>query len=147
MDGLDLNADWSGPACQDINDLRSLTYYYSVMSGFVISLTNFFFRFAIIYIIKSIGFETITEETVKIRLFVFAVQFFNSGILILLIGANIDFLPKINVLLHGPYSDFTSDWYKNIGNTIVTNMMFTAVYPIIEYFLFGGLNYLKKVKD
>lgn len=47
----------------------------------------------------------------------------------------------------GKYSDINEEWFADIGSIIVSSMVFTAVYPVIELFGFGGINLLKKLID
>ena len=43
----------------------------------------------------------------------------------------------------GKYSDINEEWFADIGSIVVSSMTFTAVYPIIELLLFGGINILR----
>ena len=47
----------------------------------------------------------------------------------------------------GKYSDINEEWFADIGSIVVSSMTFTAVYPIIELLLFGGINILKRFCD
>lgn len=75
-----------------------------------------------------------------VKIGVFLVSFFNSAFLILLMNADLGFLT-------GKYNDFTKEWYGDNGGIIVSSMVFTAVYPAIEWAIFGFLQYLKRVRD
>ena len=39
-------------------------------------------------------------------------------------------------LFHGPYTDFTADWYRDVGIIITKAMLISAVMPIIEFVMF-----------
>ena len=98
------------------------------------------FRYLLIFIIKSIGFHTQTLEMLIVKKGVFIISFFNSAFLILLMNAEIGFFS-------GKYNDFSKEWYADNGGIIVSSMLFTAVYPAIEWAIFGFLQYLKRVMD
>ena len=68
---------------------------------------------------------------------VFIVQFFNTAILLLLVNANLSEtrLWGLNKIFTGPYTDFSQDWYNDVGVIIVSTMVIGAIFPLIE---FGG---------
>lgn len=61
----------------------------------------------------------------------FAAQFFNTGILLLLINGNMtEHSPHfITKNIQGPFYDYMPDWYTNVGAKIVQTMMINAVLP------------------
>jgi hypothetical protein len=62
----------------------------------------------------------------------------------MLMSANFEFAPNI---FDGKYSDFNLDWFIDIGSIVVTSMLITAVYPLVELLGFGGILYLKRAAD
>lgn len=65
---------------------------------------------------------------------VFITQFFNTGILLLLSNLN---LTEIRIgwlssIFHGTYSDFSDEWYKDIGTTIVKAITVSAFMPLVD---------------
>jgi len=91
-----------------------------------------------------IGFKTSSSEIRFIKIAVFAVAFINNALLLMVMSANFEFAPT---LFDGKYSDFNLDWFIDIGSIVVTSMMFTAIYPLLELVGFGGILYLKRVAD
>ena len=71
------------------------------------------FRYSLISIVKDIGFETMTTEIRVIKVCVFYVSFFMSGLLVLLISANIK-----HTIFHGKFADFNNNWFEEIGSII-----------------------------
>lgn len=70
--------------------------------------------------------------------FIFIVQFINTDLIILFMNADLSqtgamFFEKFN---HGIHPDFTVDWYKDIGLTLINAMVFNIYFPIIEFFGF-----------
>lgn len=83
-------------------------------------------------------------------IFVFLIQFINTSIILLFINADlsqsgIPILDKIFVL--GYHSDFTVEWYKDVGKIITTLMIKNISWPIIEFFIFYGQRMVKRILD
>lgn len=56
----------------------------------------------------------------KITNGVFAAQFFNTAILILLVQANLqEVSPGLGQILNGQFRDYSPRWYTLVGNNIV----------------------------
>ena len=62
-------------------------------------------------------------------------QFFNTAVIIFLVSFDI-----FNLRIH-------TNWYATHAGTIVSAMIFTAVWPIIEVLLFGGIFKLLRYHD
>jgi hypothetical protein len=69
----------------------------------------------------------------------FFVQFFNTAIIILVVNASLDFMPSWSPILNGKYDDFTTEWYKQIGVSIILTMLIGIVSPHFA----NGLFYLR----
>ena len=68
----------------------------------------------------------------KITNGVFAAQFFNTAILILLVYANLEEVsPRLGNILDGQFRDYEPRWYTIVGNNIVQTMALTAIMPAI----------------
>lgn len=59
-------------------------------------------------------------------------QMINTIVLILLMGAKLDFIPIINQVFNGSYRDFTYQWYREIGSIYVTTMIILMFQGVIE---------------
>ena len=80
-----------------------------------------------IVIIKSItwvGEDTNSEQLSSITNGVFAAQFFNTGILLVLVNANLtEHEPHfITQFVKGPFYDYMPIWYAEVGEKIVQTM-------------------------
>ena len=119
--------------------LNSLKYF--------ITGVNFVLRTVCIKLVQWIGYPTETqqlEETTKVT---FAVQFFNTAFLLLLVNADMSEQPFSFGLSGGIESDFDKSWYKVIGNTLVATMIITMIFPIGEAFGFYALRLLFRFLD
>jgi hypothetical protein len=46
----------------------------------------------------------------------------------------------------GAYSDFTFQWYEDVGRIIVQTMVINVVFPVIEFFIFYGMRAFFRLK-
>lgn len=95
-------------------------------------MVNYVVRTTIEYLCDKIGFKTKTKSLNFKCKFIFAAQFINSVIIIVLLGANLSFIPFFGKLFNGMYRDFTHPWYDIIGSVFIITMAILAVSPIIE---------------
>ena len=103
---------------------------------------NFILRLFIIKLIIYIGKDTETEQTRLITNGVFIVQFFNTALLLLMVNANLSegepgFLNLFS--RQRGMTDFNSQWFNDIGTTLVGAMMFNVYWPVVEFFVFFGM--------
>lgn len=130
--------------CNDYKKLLIGTINTKFYLGIFLSLMTSITRYLIIFSIKWIGISSLSKETKRIKDAVFIFSFFNTGLLVLLINADFSYVSRF---FTGKYSDFNAEWYSDVGSTIISSLVFTAVYPIIEILLFGGINLLIKAAD
>jgi len=102
-------------------------------------------RFLLIKNVKLIGEETISQQTRSVKIAVFLTQFINTAILLLVYNANLTEhgFPFFSQILKGRFTDFSEDWYKDIGVTIVKALMIAAVLPVFEVLGFYVLGWVK----
>ena len=103
----------------------------------VIVVINMILKEITIALVTWIGYDTISELMTKINNGVFVALFFNTGILLLLVYANLSEVGFGFILeksLTGPYPDYTSDWYNVVGATLVSTMLLNSVMPPIFEF-------------
>ena len=116
----------------------------------IINIINFVIKVILIVLIASIREDTKSAMMRSIKVGVFVTQFFNTGVLILLASANLSEtkVPVLNELARGPYTDFTSEWYRDVGGIIVKAMVISAIMPLVEIVMFwclrNGLRWLDR---
>jgi hypothetical protein len=78
-----------------------------------------------------------TEEKASSIVKMFLVQFINTGLVLLLVNARISGvnLPSAFPIFAGRFSDFTVEWYKNVGSTISLTMFINIFTPHIGGFV------------
>jgi len=117
--------------------------------GIVITIINFVLRTIMIMLVVQIKEDTKTEQTRSIMMVIFIVQFFNTGILLLLVNANLSEtrLWGLNKIFTGPYTDLNGDWYNDVGGIITYAMTFGAIFPLIEFAGFWSLRAFTRFMD
>ena len=94
-----------------------------------------------------IGYPTETEKLEMTTKVTFAVQYFNTAFLLLLVGANMSEQPFSFGLNGGSFTDFNSTWFRTLGNTITGTMWFNAWFPILEALAYFGLRIFFRLLD
>ena len=137
------------PICNRIfeDKMKTLSANQAVTIGIV--AINFILRMIIIKLIIYIGKDTESEQTRLITNGVFIVQFFNTALLLLLVNANMSEQGSFFKLLSKDTGipDFNSQWFNEIGSTLVAAMLFNVYWPVIEFFVFAGIRTLKRMLD
>jgi len=66
---------------------------------------------------------------------VLVTQFFNTGLLTLLSTTNQieSSIPFLRSIFRGPYTDFNSQWFRQVGPIIVDAMLIASFMPLIEF--------------
>lgn len=72
---------------------------------------------------------------------VFIAQFFNTGILLILVNANFSDSGLPSGFFNREYPDFTSAWYTDIGSALTQTMLINAILPFIMIFVAIGMKF------
>jgi hypothetical protein len=110
---------------------------------------NFILRLFIIKLIIYIGKDTESEQTRLIANGVFIVQFFNTALLLLMVNANLSEQGSFFKIFSREKGipDFNSQWFNDIGTTLVGAMMFNVYWPVVEFFVFFGMRSTFRLMD
>jgi hypothetical protein len=96
-----------------------------------------------------VGEHTISEESSKIAISVFVLQFLNTGVLLLLVTANFKeqgFDPYH--WFDGPRTDFGMMWYLETGDTIVKTMVINNIFmPVVLEVINALVRMAKRKRD
>lgn len=133
------------PICEDFfSDKFKGTIIGYAITGVIIAV-NEVLRMAIIALITWVGEDTQSERLTSITNGIFFAQFFNTGLLLLLVNAN---LTEYGVtFMAGPYTDYTPDWYADVGATIVRTMVINSFMPYVNLCVAFILPSLKAYRD
>jgi hypothetical protein len=115
--------------------------------AYTIIIINYILRLAIVSESEKVGFSKVSDKGTFIKNNVFCVQFINTGIMVLFINMDKG-LQAIGLgFADGKYNDYSSSWYQNTGNTIVTAMVFNFQFPFIEYGMWLMQRVFRRVRD
>lgn len=125
------------PICEDFLNSYTTTLIVTNSVTIVIVVINLILKMITISLITWIGYDTYSELMTKITNGVFYALFFNTGILLLLVYANLGEVSLglgLSKTFKGPYPDYTAEWYKIVGGTLVSTMLLNAFMPPIYEF-------------
>ena len=90
-----------------------------------------------------------TLETEFIKYGVFIVYFCNTSLLYIFApwDSRETDSPALNRIFQGVYTDYNSNWFNDIGNTLAQTMFLNIFSPVIETFAFTGLRFAKRIVD
>ena len=93
---------------------------------------NIMLRTVAVKLITWIGYDTYSEQMTRIINGVFIVLFFNTGILLLLVNANLsDVSGWLGNIFDGRFYDYSPQWYVSVGDKLVQTMLLNAFMPPI----------------
>ena len=79
---------------------------------------------------------------------VLLVTFFNYGLLYIIAPANFNWIgAEEGSFFSGIYTDFTSQWFLDIGVLILETSAFNIIFPLIEFLLFLIIRVIKRCID
>lgn len=95
---------------------------------------NYVIRELIIYGVEFIKYDTNSEKLKQTTNTIFLAQFFNTGLILLLVNANLtEHSPKfITKFFNGAYYDYYPEWYADVGQKIVQTMMINSMLPYAD---------------
>ena len=127
--------------CKQFADDQVDSIAYSNAVKYLIIGINFVLRLILINICKYMAKTTESEQTELITNAVFVCQFFNTAVLLLIVNANLkpQEIPILSSVFQGNLSDFDSDWFNDIGNTLVGAMIFNIYFPVAEFLGFWAM--------
>ena len=123
-----------GSICEEAMQGFYFAFVLSKTFGVMVTLINVIFKQIVMRGIGVAKSTTVSHESQSIMLWLFIVQFFNTGLLLLLVSADLSqiWAPLQNVF-HGQYPDFTLEWYQELG-TLISNVMMIMIFtPFIEF--------------
>jgi len=117
-----------------------LVNYYQLQFFTNLSLIYvFILNYIVGYIYEALGpfskFKTVNEETQSIYIKTLIFQFLDFALVPILLQFNFD-IKWLNRwgIFKGPYTDFTPEWFRDIGDTLVMTMVLNAIIPsLLEY--------------
>lgn len=93
----------------------ALTNFVTVL----VAIINIVIRKLNINLIEAIGYETVSKQVSMIMQSVFYATFINTGIILLMTNAELQYSVLQWLPLHGQYPDLNENWYEEIGPQLI----------------------------
>lgn len=113
----------------------------------LVSVINFILKTVNIKSVQFIGLFTEGNQNSFIMSFYFVSSFLNTGIILLLVNANLEFSPISFVPIKNLYTDLDHYWYMDIGATFVKSQVILAGMPIPLFFGMKGMQVAFRMLD
>lgn len=122
--------------CTKISKFMTDTLINGIYISVVIAILNSILQSIITSFVENIGYDSHTIESEKVKFYMFLILFFNTGLIMMFIAANLNKqIPIIGHYFKGQYKDFTSNWFVIIGAQVVLNSLGDLVSPPIAYYV------------
>jgi hypothetical protein len=137
----------SDPLCTTWLSSKRVGFGLTSAVSYGIVLFNIIIREVNIVLIRKIGYHTVSAETSAVFLAIFIATFLNTGLLILLTGANTQSTILSWIPLKGTYTDLTQNWYLDIGPALISTMTLNSIYPYIDIGISFGMKLAFRLLD
>lgn len=125
------------------------TTYLGLGITFSVLAFNFILRTIIIKLITWVGYDTHSETLARVTNGVFIAQFFNTGLLLVLVNANLSEhpIPLLASWLRGPFYDYMPRWYVDVGYKLVQTMLINSILPYVTVGKLIAMAFVKRMLD
>ena len=93
------------------------------MVSIAITIANFLFEKVLEWIAKFESPHTKTAALISTIMKIFVVEYINTAVIILLMNMRLNVTIFGIPVIAGKYSEFSTDWYRMVGSTIVLTMI------------------------
>ena len=137
--------------CQGLNDpncqqwIKENVFVYLV--SIAISITNILIDKILKLISQFESPHTKTSQLISTMIKVFVVEFINTAVIIFLVNFNLDISIFNMPIIDGNYTEFSVEWYRVVGSTIVLTMLIRTVSPHIATIAQVCITGLKRCYD
>ena len=137
---------------KDETELVSFAGFLSNGTSFLVVLISFILRKVFISLVQCAGFNKNSQEATATMSWVLIVSFFNYGVLYIIAPWNLRAIVNENYtsdsdLFTGIYTDFTHQWFNDIGSLVATTTATNIVFPLIEFAGFLLIRVVKRCVD
>jgi hypothetical protein len=138
--------------CSEIfDDKASVALIASGVSMLIVAV-NFILKVMLIEMVSGLRLKTMTKETDITMVAIFVGQFVNTAILLVLNNASFKdfdegYGPLSAIFFVGTETDFSVNWYRQVGALIISTLIVQALWPLIEIAMFGAMWWGKQYLD
>lgn len=110
-----VNEPFAQIGCKQINDFNTDAGYLGIEITLVIVTLNAILEEVLEFVVEKVGLDSKSKEANSVRFYAFIMYYFNSAIVMFLMGANLS-IPIIGHWFQGQYRDFSDQWFVIIGS-------------------------------
>ena len=126
--------DTDDDLCYDFNSNYATGLFKTNMVTVLVSVINIIFRKISERMIVYISNDSKSGEISQILTTCFLSNFINTGILLLLITADLEYVQILKFLpLRGVYTDLDESWYQVVAPALIKTMFIVAMMPYAEF--------------
>mmetsp|Transcript_22060 Transcript_22060/g.21240 ORF Transcript_22060/g.21240 Transcript_22060/m.21240 type:complete len:481 (+) Transcript_22060:2146-3588(+) len=133
--------------CRDWLQIYTLVNSFTYIISLGISTVNVILKIILRYVSRLERAHTKTQETYSSMVKLFAVQYINTGIIILVVNLNLGIYIDWFPIFSGRYREFSVDWYRVVGSTLTLTMILNIFTPYLSYYGWLFLNVTKRCCD
>jgi len=124
--GLSTIDSFTNNVCSDWATQRLITNALPFVVVAAVIITNYGLQYVFKLLSTFERHQSISSESTSRVIKIFVAQLLNTGVIILFVNARFT-RNKVANFLSGNYDDFVSDWYLNVGATLLTTMIINIV--------------------
>ena len=130
--------------CSEIFDDNATVALIASAVSMIIVAVNFILKVMLTNMVAGLRLKTMTKETDITMIAIFVGQFVNTAILLVLNNANFNDFdegigPLSTIFFVGTETDFSVNWYRQVGGLLIATLITQALWPLIEIAMFGGM--------
>ena len=124
--GLSTIDSFTNNVCSDWATQRLITNALPFVVVAAVIITNYGLQYVFKLLSTFERHQSISSESTSRVIKIFVAQLLNTGVIILFVNARFT-RNKVANFLSGNYDDFVSDWYLNVGATLVLGLLFLSI--------------------
>ena len=129
--------------CSEYRASVTHTQGFEKLTAFLVVGFNFLLKMIVLVLVPKIGHKVRGQVVETIATFLFYSEFLNTGFLLLLVAADLEYSPLSFIGLRNSHPDFDQKWYLDIGPQIIKTMLIEAFTP---YFMAAQALIMVKIK-
>lgn len=139
----------NGQECSALSDYIQVINYFKTIVDKSTVVVNILLKLLCVWLVKQLQFANLSQETKRIMILVFIIQFFNTALIQLLVHADFSQLgvQALEFINSGYHPDFTVRWYKDVGYLIIDSMTTNIYAPLVELGIALSLRFAFRTLD
>jgi hypothetical protein len=119
--------------CGDYFNSQNIKFLSGNGVAVSISVINILLRAVGTKLINNIGYHYVDQQIAQIMTLIFVSQYINTGIVLIVSNANFANTPLSLIPVRNQFSDYSDDWYLEVGSTLEKTMMVASFMPFVSF--------------